>query len=81
MQGKLTVLIDDGMACVAAALLPHDHIILLSEQVYHAAFSFVAPVDSNDCTVFHNLTSLALIFCCSFLSNLSLSPRLGTAVG
>ena len=81
MQGKLPVLIDDGVTGVAAALIPHDHIIILGEQVYHAALALIAPVDSNDCTVFHNLTSLVLIFCCSFLSNLSLSPRLGIVVG
>ena len=62
VQSKLPVLVDDGVIGVAATLIPHDRIIILGEQVYHAAFSLITSVDPNDCTVFHNLISLVLIF-------------------
>ena len=81
MQGELAVGVDDGVAGVAAALIADYHVIILGEQVHHAALSLVAPVDSNDCAVSHILTSLAFVLRCSFLSNRSLSPRLGMEVG
>ena len=53
MQGKGTLVIYHGMAGVAAALIPHHHVIMAGEVVHHAAFSLIAPVNTNDCTVRH----------------------------
>ena len=48
VQRELTLLVDDGMAGVAAALIADDHVIVLGQQVHHAALSLVAPVDAYD---------------------------------
>ena len=47
MQGKGTLVIHHGMAGVAAALIPHHHVIMAGEVVHHAAFSLIAPVNTN----------------------------------
>ena len=57
MQGKLAVLIDDGMAGVVAALIANDNIIILCDEVDHAALAFIAPVDADDCTIAHNTSA------------------------
>ena len=44
------LVVDDGVACVIAALIADDDIILFREQVYHSALSLVAPVCSYDCS-------------------------------
>ena len=48
MQGKLALLVDDGMTGVAAALIADDHVIVAGQQVHHAALALVAPVDTYD---------------------------------
>ncbi len=48
VQCKLAVLVDDGVTGVAAALIADDHVIVLGEQVHHAALSLIAPVDTYD---------------------------------
>ena len=54
MQSELAILIDDGVTGVAAALIADDNIIVLGQQVNHAALAFIAPVNTNDCTISHN---------------------------
>ena len=49
MQCELSVIADDGMACVGAALEADDHIGLLSEQVGDFALALVAPVCAYNC--------------------------------
>ena len=51
MQRKFAVFVDHRVARVVAALIAHDDVVIRGDQVYHAAFSFVTPVDSYDCTV------------------------------
>ena len=48
MQGELAQIVDNGVTGVAAALIANDYVIIAGEQVYHAAFAFVAPVNSYD---------------------------------
>ena len=51
MQRKLAELVNNGVACVAAALIAHDYIIIPCEEVNHSALALVAPVDAYNCTV------------------------------
>ena len=53
MQGKLTVLIDHGMAGISASLKADNNIIFFRQQVDHAALPLISPVDSDDCAVRH----------------------------
>ena len=53
MQGKFAVFIDDGVARVAAALVADYDVVVLGQQVNHAALALVAPVNANDCAVSH----------------------------
>ena len=53
MQSKFAVLIDYGMACVAATLIAYDDVVAFRQQVYHSALALVTPVDAYDCTVSH----------------------------
>ena len=48
IEHELALVVDDGVAGVVAALIAHDDVILLAEQVDHAAFALVAPVDAYD---------------------------------
>ena len=61
MQGKLAVLIDDGVPSVVAALVAADNIIVFGDEIDHAALSFVTPVDAYDCAVGHNNSSFKYI--------------------
>ena len=54
VQRKLAILIDDGMTGVAAALIANHNVIVLGQQVHHTALAFIAPVNTNDCTISHN---------------------------
>ena len=49
MDFKLAALLDSGMAGSGAALVPDYNVIGLGHQIDHAAFSLVAPVDSDNC--------------------------------
>ena len=53
MQGELAHIVDNSMPGIAAALIPHHHIVLPCQVVHHAAFSFVAPVDPYDRAISH----------------------------
>ena len=48
IEHELALVVDDGVAGVVAALIAHDDVVLLAEQVDHAAFALVAPVDTYD---------------------------------
>ena len=50
IQNELALVVDDGVSGVIAALIAHDDVVLLAEQVDHAALALVAPVDAyNGC--------------------------------
>ena len=53
MEGEFAIFVDDGMAGVAAALVADDDVVAFGEEVDHAAFAFVAPVDAYNCAVAH----------------------------
>ena len=53
MKREFAELIDNGVACVAAALIPYNDVIAFGQKVHHTALSFVAPVDSYDCAIRH----------------------------
>ena len=53
MQGKFAMLIDDGMAGVATALIADDDVIVLGQQIDHASLSLVTPVDADDYSISH----------------------------
>ena len=61
MKRELSFFVDYCMTRIAAALQANDYIIILGEQIDHAAFSFVTPVDAYDCTVCHNHTSVTYV--------------------
>ena len=48
IEHELALVVDDGVAGVVAALIAHDDVVLLAEQVDHAALALVAPVDAYD---------------------------------
>ena len=56
MQREFAVIVDDGMACVGAALESDNNIGGFREQIGHFALSLVAPVCAYDC-FHHNNTS------------------------
>ena len=53
VQGKFAHVVDDGVARVAAALIPYHYVILLRQVVHHAALTLVAPVDAYDRAIRH----------------------------
>ena len=48
VQHELAPLVFHGMARVVAALIARHNIVILTEQVHHAALALVAPVDTGD---------------------------------
>ena len=50
VQHELAALVFNGMACVVAALIPCNDVILLADQVDHAALALIAPVDTRNCS-------------------------------
>ena len=48
VQDEFAQMVHDGMPCVVAALITDYNVIILGEQVDHAALSFIAPVDPGD---------------------------------
>ena len=73
MQRELAMFIDDGVTGVAAALISHDDVILLCQQIDHAAFAFVAPVNAHDCTVCHEDSSYYTALMVEMLGTMSSS--------
>ena len=53
MKREFAEFVDNGVARIAAALIPYNDIIAFGQKVHHTALSFVAPVDSYDCTIRH----------------------------
>ena len=53
MQGEFAPVVDNGVPGVAAALIPHHHIVLPCQVIHHAAFTLVAPVDPHDRAISH----------------------------
>ena len=50
VQHELAALVLDGVAGVVAALIPCNDVVLLADQVDHAALALVAPVDTRNCS-------------------------------
>ena len=50
VEHKLAPLVLDGMAGVVAALVADHDVVILAEQVDHAALALIAPVDPSDCS-------------------------------
>ena len=48
MQGEFALFVDDGVPGVAAALVSDHYVIILGNQVHHAALALVSPVDAHD---------------------------------
>ena len=59
VQDEGSLVIDNGMARIIAALIAADNVIVGGKQVHHAALAFISPVDSNDCG-----QHLIIPFCC-----------------
>ena len=47
MKRQLLVAVDNGMACVVAALITDDVIVFASNEIGDLAFAFVAPLGAN----------------------------------
>ena len=50
IQHELAALVLDRVACVVAALIACNDVILLADEVDHAALAFIAPVDTRNCS-------------------------------
>ena len=53
VQGKFAVLIDNGMAGIAAALIADNDVIVFGQQIDHASLALVTPVDADDYSISH----------------------------
>ena len=53
MKGKFPVTVYNGMTGVPSALIADDDIVGFGQQIDHAAFSLIAPVDPDNGTGFH----------------------------
>ena len=65
MQVELSELVDNDVAGVGAALETYDNVERFSQQVNHPAFSFIAPVDSDDRCAGHR--SISFRVCSRFV--------------
>ena len=50
VQHELAPLVLDGMTSIVAALIACNNIVLLADQVDHAALALIAPVDTRNCS-------------------------------
>ena len=50
IEDELALLVDDRVTGVVAALITADDVIILREQIDHAALALIAPVCSHDCS-------------------------------
>lgn len=50
VQHELAPLVLDGMTSVVAALIACNNIVLLADQIDHAALALIAPVDTRNCS-------------------------------
>jgi archaellum component FlaD/FlaE len=53
VQHYLVVAYYKGMACIVAALESYDEVGFFSEKVYDLAFSFIAPLGSDNYQISH----------------------------
>ena len=53
VQGKSALVVYHGVSGVAAALIPHYHVVMAGEVVYHAALALIAPVNAYNRAVCH----------------------------
>ena len=74
MQRELALVVDHGVARVAAALIPDNDVVLLGEQIHHSAFAFIAPVDAYYSTVAHFKSSNIIDLLILYTFHLPLSP-------
>jgi hypothetical protein len=57
VQGKLAVTYDYGMAGIRTAVIPHDNIAVLGENINNLAFALIAPLQSDNAIIhFHSLS-------------------------
>ena len=61
---KLALFVYNGMACVVAALVTADDVIIGGKQIHHSPLSFITPVDSYDSCKHFVLPSLYIYFVC-----------------
>ena len=47
MKREFTELVNDGMAGIATALISDYYVMILSQQVNHSSFAFIAPVNAD----------------------------------
>ena len=50
IEREFALFVNDGVSGVVAALITDYHVVLFRKKVNHSALSFVAPVDTNDCS-------------------------------
>ena len=50
IQDELALIIYHGVACVVAALIADNDVVIFREQIDHAALALIAPVCSHDCS-------------------------------
>ena len=49
MQGKLSILVDDGVTGIGAALKADDNIGVICQGIRDLSLALIAPIGSNDC--------------------------------
>ena len=47
MQNEFFAVYDNGMACIASALIPYDYIKRLGEYINDLTFTFVPPLETD----------------------------------
>ena len=47
VEDEFALFVYIGVTCIVASLIAADYVIIGGEQVYHAALSFVTPVNSD----------------------------------
>ena len=50
VQDELALVVYHGVACVVAALIADNDVVIFREQIDHAALALIAPVCSHDCS-------------------------------
>ena len=50
MEGKLSIIVDNGMTRIASALKADDNVGLLCQHVRYFSFSLITPVSTYDCS-------------------------------
>ena len=76
MENERIPLIDDRMAGIGPALIPHDHIGILGEDVDNLPFTFVPPLGADDDEIRHCSLPLLLLDLAALEKVISPSTRL-----